>query len=240
MLNNYNKIADIYKESNTKPDKLYSILPTVLHIAQNASISPKVITDLGCGDGFFTFPLSRMYPNAEVVGIDNSEAQIEKAQQNKKTLGLERITFAESDIFTDSIHLSDMIVAPFVFGYCLQDELKTFLMKLKNSIQGGGVLVVVLDDPKGIDNKKYGAKKTVVDNNLEIELYDNSQKYIATLHAIYHNPKSFISLLEEVGFTKITVHNPIVSDEGLQKYGQEWWGDYAEHSELCYISCVVN
>lgn len=240
MLNNYNKIADIYKESNTKPDKLYSILPTVLDIMKNRCISPKVITDLGCGDGFFTFPLSRMYKDAKVIGMDNSEAQIEKAQQNKKKLHLEQTTFVKSDIFKDSIRLSDIIAAPFVFGYCTEDELKTFLIKLKNSLCPGGVLVIVLDDPKGIDNRKYGAKKTVVDDSLEIELYDNSQKYITTLHAIYHYPKSFVAILEEVGFINITVHNPIISDEGLQKYGQEWWGDYVKHSELYYISCNID
>lgn len=45
--------------------------------------APKIVTvaDLGCGPGNSTAVLRSVFPNAEIVGIDNSENMVEKARQ---------------------------------------------------------------------------------------------------------------------------------------------------------------
>lgn len=40
------------------------------------NVSPKSILDVGCGGGFFTIKLAKMFPEAKVVGIDISQEAI--------------------------------------------------------------------------------------------------------------------------------------------------------------------
>lgn len=44
--------------------------------------SPKRIIDIGCGPGNSTAVLKEKYPNAEVIGVDNSENMLQKARDS--------------------------------------------------------------------------------------------------------------------------------------------------------------
>src|ERR1700722_2867515 len=50
-------------------------------IARISLKSPKRIIDLGCGPGNSTAVLAERWPDAEIVGLDNSSAMIDKARQ---------------------------------------------------------------------------------------------------------------------------------------------------------------
>ena len=41
--------------------------------------NPKAIVDIGCGPGNSTSVLKQLFPNAKILGIDNSSNMIEKA-----------------------------------------------------------------------------------------------------------------------------------------------------------------
>ena len=55
-------------------------LPAKDLISRIEVVNPKRILDVGCGSGNSTHELKKRWPNAEVVGIDNSKAMIEKAR----------------------------------------------------------------------------------------------------------------------------------------------------------------
>lgn len=76
--NDYDVLADSYQSTDVKPDKKYSILPTVLMLI--GELNGKTVLDLGCGSGFFTryFALTA----SKVIGIDNSSEQIVRAKQH--------------------------------------------------------------------------------------------------------------------------------------------------------------
>ena len=40
----------------------------------------------------------------------------------------------------------------------------------------------------------------------------------------------------ELGFWDIKFHKPIVSNEGREALGEEFWEDYQDNSELLYIT----
>ena len=44
--------------------------------------APKRIIDIGCGPGNSTAVLKEKYPNAEVIGVDNSENMLQKARDS--------------------------------------------------------------------------------------------------------------------------------------------------------------
>lgn len=55
--------------------------------------SPKKILDVGCGTGAMTYLLARMYPNAQVIGVDFS------AVPDGRYTKMENIEYVQADIF---------------------------------------------------------------------------------------------------------------------------------------------
>lgn len=55
-------------------------LPAKDLISRIEFVNPKRILDVGCGSGNSTHELRKRWPNAEIIGIDNSVAMIEKAK----------------------------------------------------------------------------------------------------------------------------------------------------------------
>ncbi len=236
MSDNYDQIADQYLKSNKKPDKLFSVLPTVLKIAGGLK-TPQIILDLGSGDGFFTFPIAEKFSGSKVFGIDNSHEQIIRADENLLIFSHKNIAFIEKDFVKEELPKSDLMVIPFVLDYI--NDLEPFFDKIYKSLNENGSIIIVIDDPKNIDNSKFGARKKILDKNkMEIELFDEKQNYILTLNTIYHQLGVVINLLEKTGFKSIKQYKPIISEAGLKKYGSDFWLGYPENSELCYISCT--
>jgi trans-aconitate 2-methyltransferase len=54
--------------------------PTRDLVARIAIDSPRTVVDLGCGPGNSTLVLRERWPDADVLGIDNSREMIEKAR----------------------------------------------------------------------------------------------------------------------------------------------------------------
>ena len=55
-------------------------LPSKDLISRIGLENPARILDIGCGSGNSTNELKKRWPNAEIIGIDNSSTMIEKAQ----------------------------------------------------------------------------------------------------------------------------------------------------------------
>jgi SAM-dependent methyltransferase len=58
---------------------------------------PSALLDVGCGDGFLTCFYGRLYPRAEVVGLDCSPEAVARARALAAMLGVDNVTFIEGD-----------------------------------------------------------------------------------------------------------------------------------------------
>lgn len=235
-LNEYdNKLSADFQKSDVKPDKQFSFLPTVLGILGN--LKNKTVLDLGCGDGFFTRALASMGAK-KVIGIDNSEIQLKLA---KEKLSEKNIEYEYGDIFRDKIPQADVILSPFVLNYAENIGSLEFLFKnIWQSLSDGGKVLFVVDLPKGNNLKKFGSLKTLENEakdgtRIKIDLY-NGDDFICTLYSIYYTPKTLENYLVKVGFKNIKWHKPVISKEGIDKFGKDFWEGFSENSELGYLS----
>jgi len=235
-INTYDEnLSTIFRKSDEKPDKQFSFLPTIMNIVGNPS--GKEVLDLGCGDGFFTIALAKSGAK-HVIGIDNSVEQIRLANEKQHP---DNISYVLSDIFKDKLPSTDIVLSPFVVNYSQNtDELKFLFENIYQGLNVGGKVVFVLDLPKGKDLKKFGSIKTLKDNpvdgdEIKIDLYNDNQ-LICTLFSHYYKPETIKKTLSDLGFKNITWHNPIVSDEGIDKFGKDFWNNFIEDSELGYLS----
>lgn len=94
--------------------------------------NPESILDVGCGGGFFAAKLAKLYPKAQVVGIDTSQWAIEFAQNNlnaeralkHKNLSFRYLVKPELDEPAKSI---DIVTATLVCHHLSDEQLITFL-----------------------------------------------------------------------------------------------------------------
>lgn len=234
MLNNYNSLAEEYKKTSSKPDKLYSTLPTLLKIA--GTLDNKTVLDLGCGSGFFTKAFASRGAK-KVIGIDSSEEQIKLAFKDKQL----NTDYIRGDIFKTSLPKANIILAPYVINYAQNNaELSTLLQNIYQSLENKGKVILVIDLPTGKDLKKFGAIKTLGNipadgEKITIELFNQNQ-FICKLNAFYFKPETIEKALKEIGFKKVIWHTPIISNRGLQEYGKDFWEGYTEGPELGYVS----
>ncbi|MDQ5886405.1 MAG: toxoflavin synthase [Patescibacteria group bacterium] len=234
-MNDYEALASSYRNSNVKPDKQYSILPTVLNMVGDCE--GKNVIDLGCGAGFFTLPLAQSGA-AVVCGVDNSPAQIELA---KKVSAHPSIAYRVGDIFTQHGRPVEIITAPFVANYARTvPVLMHFFGLVFKSLREGGRAVFVIDLPNGRSLKRFGATKAfdgpaADETPIRINLF-NEDKRICTLVGVYYTPQTVEALLLKVGFRKVTWHKPVVSEEGISKLGPGFWEGYIDDPELGYLT----
>lgn len=236
LLNDYNKLSESYQQTDVKPDKQFSTLPTVLKIAGN--FEDKIILDLGCGSGFFSNEFARNGAK-KVIGIDNSAEQINLAKKNPP----ENTEYILADIFKEKLPAADIVVAPYVVNYATDiNQLTKLFQNIYDSLNANGKLIIVVDLPEGKDLKKFGAIKKglgekVDGAKIEINLF-NDEKSICTLNAVYFLPSTLENTLRLVGFDNIDWYKPIVSDEGVEKFGEDFWRGYVESPELGYLTAT--
>lgn len=240
MSNNqdYNQVADRYSLTHAKPDKRYSIWPTVQRLV--GDVVGKTIFDAGCGDGFFTVKLAELGARS-VIGWDISTKQIERAIANQPDQP-KTIDYSVSDIFTDELPHVDCITAPFVLNYAENtDQLSRLLERFYAALQPDGRLIGVIDLPTGQDLSKYGARKRLLGPKtdgtpIEIATFDGANNKLLTLPLLahYYSQTTFTTLLEHAGFA-VTWHQPVISQAGMKRFGQLYWKDYVKNPELGYF-----
>lgn len=70
----------------------------LLERLQYLKIAPQRILDLGCGPGFFSRELTRMYPKAQIVGLDLAQVMLQQAR--KKQGWLRKWPLVAADMMT--------------------------------------------------------------------------------------------------------------------------------------------
>jgi len=68
---------------------------------------PQLVVDLGCGSGGSTLELALRWPDARVIGVDNSAEMLDTARRNDSG---ERVEWVRADVeetYVDRIHLGD-------------------------------------------------------------------------------------------------------------------------------------
>jgi SAM-dependent methyltransferase len=229
-MNDYDAISERYKDTARKPDKLYSMLPTVMQLLEPEGI----VVDVGCGTGFFTTAISSHATH--VYGIDNSEGQISHAVHG------ENITYAVADMRTWSYQKCDRINAPYVINYLDPDELRPLFRKFHGALRPGGKVVGIIDTPKQLihDNKQFGALKRMPSFDdgapIDIDLFENG-KLLVTLHAKYYKRSTVEQALKDSGFI-VSWATPIVAAEGIERFGKDFWQEYLKNCDVSYFVAV--
>lgn len=230
------QVGVLYQITDNKPDKKYSILPTVLDLISDSDLKNKIVLDLGSGTGFFSHHIANLNPRM-VIGIDNSILKIGLASGKEK---YPNVLHTLGDIFYHDLPPSDLVLAAFVLNYAENVViLKNLFQRIYESLNPGGEFIGVVDLPSGKDLTHFGAKKHLSSDKdgapMFIHLYDDEGSETCTLEAIYFKKETFEQLAEKVGFSHFEWCKPMVTDKGKEKYPNMNWDEYLNNPELGYF-----
>jgi trans-aconitate 2-methyltransferase len=102
--------------------------------------APELVYDLGCGPGNSTAVLHEAYPEARLVGLDNSKAMLAKARDV-----LPQVQFMEGDLATwEGDQNADLLFANASFQWV--PDHAAVLLRLLAGLKAGGVLALQMPD----------------------------------------------------------------------------------------------
>ena len=107
----------------------------------------ETVFDLGCGPGNSTAPLKGRWPDAQVTGVDNSPAMLEKAKANHPG-----INFAEADASTWTPERQADVIFSNACIHWVPDH-ATLLPRLLGFLKPGGVLAI--QQPNNFGNPSH-------------------------------------------------------------------------------------
>lgn len=145
-----------------------------------------LICDYGIGIGRLALPILKEYPQAKIVGVDESDSILELAREY-----LPEIYFSENRIellkpsnffkkYQEKIF--DLIIAIYVFQHIFLEELQKILPKLHYLLKDDGKLFIVNtfqnDDYLKREVKIKDLLREYFEKETEISPYENKEKYI--------------------------------------------------------------
>ena len=243
MVAEYDSISNQYKKSKELPFRRYIEAYTYFNIM--GDVTGKSILDLACGEGFYSRKFKQKGA-AKVVGVDISEKMLELARENEnqRPLGVEYMLGDACQL--DKIDKFDRVVASYLLNYASSPEkLRQMCQSIWKNLKPGGRFVTVNDNfeqpPKFyLNSKKYGFIKNISEPLTEgtpitYTMFVDDQEFC--FNNYYLSKETYEWALRSVGFEEIRWHNPIVSPEGVQKFGQEFWQDFIDHAPIIGSEC---
>ena len=117
----------------------HRLRPAVDLLARIALAAPRTVVDLGCGAGNVTRLLAARWPDAQVVGVDNSDAMLARAREAARDLS--RVRFEAGDLAAWSPAAPADVVFSNAALHWLPDHERLFA-RVRAMVAPGGVLAV--------------------------------------------------------------------------------------------------
>ena len=239
----YDTIAQQYQQVHESPRNLYINAYTYLNLL--GELTGKSILDLGCGEGFY----ARQFSHAgatRVVGVDISPQMLELAKQKeaRNSLGIEYLVADVREL--GQIGSFDLVAASYLLNHAqTKEQLLQMCQTISVNLKPNGRFVSINDNvaqsPESYPIcEKYGLSKSISGSLSEgvpitITFSVNGQKF--SLDDYYLSRATYEWAFQTAGFREICWHQPIVSPQGVQEFGQEFWQDFLDYQPMVGIEC---
>nr|VFK68367.1 MAG: Ubiquinone/menaquinone biosynthesis C-methylase UbiE [Candidatus Kentron sp. UNK]VFK73611.1 MAG: Ubiquinone/menaquinone biosynthesis C-methylase UbiE [Candidatus Kentron sp. UNK] len=228
----YDKVANEFIKSKALPISIYLDAYTLFQ--RIGDLSGKSVLDLACGEGVHT-RTSRSKEAIRVIGVDISEKMIDLARQKeaKEPLGIEYLV---QDVLTlGKVGEFDLITAAYLLHYSkTREELLTMCRSIHANLKVGGRFVSISNnwefDTYGRWDK-YGLRKKrpepIYDGaTITVTLF--GEDWDVSFDGYYFSKSTYEWAFRQAGFKSFSWYPPIVSPEGIDRFGHEFWEDAVE------------
>ncbi len=246
MIAYYDTIAEQYQQFHESPQSQYIDAYTYFNLL--GELAGKSILDLGCGEGFYTRKF-RQKGATRVVGVDLSPKMIElaKHEEAKEPLGIEYMVADVCELgFIGSF---DLVVAAYLLNYAqTKEQLLKMCRTVYVNLKLGGRFLTINDNleqpPESYPKcEKYNFTKSISEPlqegtpiTLTFTIPGQGQKF--SFDNYYLSKATYEWAFRTADFREIRWHQPIVSPEGIQKFGKEFWQDFLDYQPMVGIECL--
>lgn len=233
-------MVEYNRETSEKYAKLDHIMkelvfyPTILNIVGN--VKGLDILEIGVGSGLFARKLKELGAG-KVLGFDISEEQIRIAKniEKEKQQGIEYLVQNHED--TEKLGQFDIATAIFSMHYSSTQEgiLKTAKGAYQN-LKNRGRFIAVNNTPKGpyFNRKIYRVLRKVelpIRNGSKAQIIIDDGNVEVSFANWLWDRETYEHALKQAGFKKVTWHDAKVSEEGIARFGADFWEDFKKMSE---------
>uniref|UniRef100_A0AC35U0C4 Methyltransf_25 domain-containing protein n=1 Tax=Rhabditophanes sp. KR3021 TaxID=114890 RepID=A0AC35U0C4_9BILA len=219
--------------------KDYIVTPSLLKVLKNGDrIKEKNILDVGCGNGHYSWSLLN-WGAKTVHGIDKSYDMIQMASNSYShpSLSFEVI----SSQYMNFYHTFDVAIAIFLFEFSENiHELRSSFTNIYNSLkETGGELISMIPngtkeyDPVDEEGIKFGASFTFDKTKIRYDgermicnYFDKKGNVVASAPVTFFFLETYEKELKRAGFKNVQFIEPIVSNYGIQKYGEDFFQSF--------------
>ena len=122
-----------------------TIIDTIGRLSQRFVKANTHVYDLGCSLGAATLAMRRAIEvdGAQIIGIDNSEAMVERCQMHVNAFkGNTPVLIQQDNIEDTSITNASMVVLNFTLQFIEKDKRQALMQKIYDGLVPGGILVI--------------------------------------------------------------------------------------------------
>jgi len=242
MTAEYDPIVRQYRHSKELPFRVYSEIPD--HLALLGDVTGLSVLDLACGEGFYT-RLIRQAGAARVVGVDISEGMIDLAltQETDEPLGIEYVARPAQEIPT--LGTFDVVSAAYLFNPA--PDLATLggmARSVAGNLRPGGRLVATLGDLSNqpeTDFSPYGMATEIPKTLPEGAPYEITfllDEDTFTITDFAWSRSTIEKALMEAGLNRCRWFDPTITDEGISRFGRDYWQTYLTYPPVVRLEAV--
>lgn len=208
--------------ANVFPDMIKRSVPGYSNIVQTIGMLTEKyakdntnLYDLGCSLGACTLEMRNHAPsNCHVIGIDNSEAMVSRAQNIINAYKSDVKTSIElNDITKCDLSNASIIVLNFVLQFITPNERHSLVQKIYDALNPGGILVL---------SEKFKFEDKVIQNTMD------------ELHLDFKRANGYSEL--EISQKRSSIENVLISDT-VQEHKNRLSLAGFEHSEV-WFQCL--
>ncbi|WP_392535107.1 class I SAM-dependent methyltransferase [Nostoc sp. C117] len=240
----YDSIAEQYKKSKQLPFRLHIEAYTYFNLLGN--LLEKSLLDLACGEGFYTRQF-KLQGAAKVIGVEISEKMIELARQ-EEVREAQNIEYILGDVLElGKIGSFDLVVASYLLNYAqTREQLLKMCQNIFINLKPGGRFVTMNNNASQpptsyLATEKYGFIKSIDSllqegTPIKYTISANEQKF--SFNNYYLSTETYEWAFRSVGFKEIRWQKPIVSPEGVEEFGEQFWQDFIDCMPIIGIECL--
>lgn len=244
MTEHYDSIAQEYKQSKELPMRLH--IEKYTYFQMLGDLTGKSILDLACGEGFYTRQFKQKGASL-VVGVDISQKMVELAKQEEAKQKLD-IEYLVADVIElGKIGNFDLVVASYLLNYAQTEaQLLKMSANIFANVKPGGRFVTLNNNSEQplssyLNTEKYGFIKTISEplqagTPIQYTFSADGQKF--SFDNYYLSKDTYERVLKTVGFQDIYWQKPLLSPQGVEEFGQEFWQDFLDCMPLIGIECL--
>jgi toxoflavin synthase len=242
MDNQYDGIGVKYKEAREAPVTRYLEAPSV--IAEVGPVDGRSVIDFACGDGYFTRIWQRLGA-AAVLGVDLSPQMIDLARRQEEAEPIGVSYLVADAAIEQKFGAFDLATAIFLFNYANDAEtLADMVANVAGNLVDGGRLVAVTPNPDFVNGRRdtlpYGYLTEALSSNplgVEVRMSFTGESPFA-IEFMQWRKSLYEKTLADAGFGDIRWTFFSVSDEGMQRLGEDFWRATLENPKSVILSAV--